>query len=169
MDRKAYPYLLHSKRIHNKDGIRAKYKQPAEFWCHKIHAYVLTFHSFTSLQTYVKLRSALQTAVITHFACAVFIPDIRRTRSFTGDRQLTDLMEISSLRGSPEAALIAWFPDQGVLWLDGSIIILTRFIALPKSCSRFWSSIFFARSFEIMAYCFCGCRDFIPDVWLTYL
>jgi len=67
----------------------------------------LIFLSFPSLQIYVKLRSALQTAVITHFAYAVFIPDIRRTRNFIGDRQLIDLMEISSLRGSPEAALIA--------------------------------------------------------------
>lgn len=67
-------------------------------------------------------------------------------------------MEISSLRGSPEAALIAWFPDQGVLWLDGSSIILLRFIAVPKSYSGFGSCIFLARSFEVVAYGFCGWR-----------
>ena len=67
-------------------------------------------------------------------------------------------MEISSLRGSPGAALIAWFPDQGVLWLDGSSIILLRFIAVPKSYSGFGSCIFLARSFEVVAYGFCGWR-----------
>ena len=124
MDRKECWYLLHSKRIHSKDGIRAKYKQPAEYWCHKNHAYALTFLSLTSLQTYVKLRSAPQTAVITRFACTVFILDTRRTRSFTGNRQLTDLMEISSPRGSPEAVLIAWICD----WTEVS---LSSHVSLP--------------------------------------
>ena len=65
-------------------------------------------------------------------------------RNTGNDRQLIDLMEISSLCGSHRAALIAWFPGQGALWLDGSIIILLRFIAVPKSCFGFWSFIFTA-------------------------
>ena len=89
-------------------------------------------------------------------------------RSIGNDEQLIHLMEISSLYGSHRAALIAWFPDQGVLWLDGSIIILTRFIAISESYFEFWSRIFLARSFKVLAYGFCGCRDFMPAVWLTY-
>lgn len=54
------------------------------------------------------------------------------------------------------------------LWLSGSIIILLRFIALPESCSGFWSFIFFARPIGVMAYGFFGCRDFIPAAGLTY-
>lgn len=56
-------------------------------------------------------------------------------RSIRNDRQLVDLMEFSSLRGSPGAALIAWFRFHSVLWLDGSIMILLRFIAPWKAVS----------------------------------
>jgi len=48
------------------------------------------------------------------FVWFVASDDLSRNLSNTGnDRQLIDLMEISSLCGSHRAALIAWFSGQG--------------------------------------------------------
>ena len=120
----------------------------------KLYGYKLNFSNFVfhiSMQTNYKKGgkrlffcfSFFGRRVHTHIPKPVVF-SFHFVRNTWNDRQLIGLMEISSLCGSHRAALIAWFPGQGALWLYGSFIILLRFIAVPKSCFGFWSFIFTA-------------------------